>query len=579
MSNGNSTTPAPDAPAATTPPPDTSAPAMPEVTVNAQRLQLSDMDAPLSDAERDAFIAKVVRGAAPDPQAEARAQAMDRTAEEHMKRMTDFQNRDAQITEQWAAYTKEVGPEIAHYAQNPPTRQGIYAASLHVAPLLSILSAVGGKMTRASGLQMLAAQTGIVQGVNQGNEQAYQDARQKWKDGLDAFMEQSKMQQQYFQLMTKAYGGRADAEEKAALASERMAGNIRSEEQKKLASGVQAIGMEQKVAMQAMQIEKMMQGLEFQREKLQFEREKAGLTDQIAGSLPQGGKTLLKDMSPAQLMAYTETNGVGFKGARNTIMNIARGAISDFGDKTVDEYVQQRRGGIATTAATSAEARITATGAARTAQAVVQLNQPNGYFDQILEVAKNVDYSNNRLAIQARNWYSNHVAPDKDIGELLAVIHETYGPLSTALSGGGARGATDSTRRWSEEEIPAATSFEALKRVVDRSRKIADMANRGDAMVIKGIEQGLGVDEIYDKAMAAPGTRTAPPPASAKPPPDSNLQSPQTLRSPEGGSYQSSGSDSQGRQWNRFSDGFIQEQATGHWFKAQPDGTLTPLAP
>ena len=262
MSNGD-TTPAPDT---ATPPPDS----LPEVTVSAQRPQLSDMD---SSSLREQLISKVVKSALTADAQEPQAQALEKAAQEHMKRSEEMAQRQADIAEQQAAWMKEVGPEMAAYVEKTPNRQGIYAANLHMAPLLSILSAVGGKMTRASGLQMLAAQTGMVQGLNQGSEQAYQAAREQWQTGFDNFQKQVKMQEQYYNLMLKAYGGRADAEEKAALASERMSGNIRSEAQKKLASGVQALGLDQKAVMQMMQIKNAELGLELKRQQLAVQQQ------------------------------------------------------------------------------------------------------------------------------------------------------------------------------------------------------------------------------------------------------------------------------------------------------------------
>ena len=261
----------------TTTPPDTTAatPApdsLPEVTVSAQQPpELSDYASALSDIDPKAGRVEQIIEAEQKPA----LAASDAAAQQHFKLSQQWREREAALSQQMADWTQKVGSDMASYVEKTPTRQGIYAANLHMAPLLSILSAVGGKMTRASGLQMLAAQNGIVQGLNQGNEEAYQAARQQWKDGFDKYTAQVKMQEQYYNLMLKAYGGRADAEEKAALAAERMSGNIRAEGQKKLSTAAGLIKTESQAANQPAHLKLAEEGLELRRKELAIKQQRA----------------------------------------------------------------------------------------------------------------------------------------------------------------------------------------------------------------------------------------------------------------------------------------------------------------
>lgn len=276
MADGDTTiTPPPDAPIMQ-PASDT----LPEVDVNAT--PISDMDSSYSQAlgQVDPLLGRVEK--AIQAEEEPKAKAWEAAAEQHRKISEQWMQREADLSQQMADWTQKAGPEMAQYIEKTPNRQGIYAANMHIAPMLAILSAVGGKMARTSGLQMLAATTGAVQGLNQGNEQAYAAAMDQWKAGFSKFQAETKMQQQYYTQMLKAYGGRADAEEKAAAAAERMSGNIRTDEQKKLATAAQAIKSQMQVANQLEHLQLAREGLDIQRQKLALQQQKA------AGALPEG---------------------------------------------------------------------------------------------------------------------------------------------------------------------------------------------------------------------------------------------------------------------------------------------------
>jgi hypothetical protein len=136
----------------------------------------------------------------------------------------------------------------------------------------------------------------------------------------------------------------------------------------------------------------------------------------------------------------------------------------------------------------------------------IELNQKDGLFDQVLETAKKVDFSNNRVAIQARKWYQEKIQADPDIQDLLTAIHETYGPMSVVLAGvgGSARGATDTTRHWAEEELPAYTSYESFARAIRRSRLISETARQAGGKMLNLMRDGMTMDQVYETLVTEP---------------------------------------------------------------------------
>lgn len=128
--------------------------------------------------------------------------------------------------------------EIQEWLNNTPTRQAAYATNMHAAPVLAILTALGGKMTRLNGQQMLAATNGIVAGLNESSEQKYDAGWKAWQASFNAMKEHQRELMRMHQLMLQSYQGRADAYQKAAEASRRMTGDLLSAEQKKVGNTI-----------------------------------------------------------------------------------------------------------------------------------------------------------------------------------------------------------------------------------------------------------------------------------------------------------------------------------------------------
>lgn len=124
--------------------------------------------------------------------------------------------KQADLREKQAAQLQTDDQKLQAWATQTPTRQASYANAMHVTPLLAILTAIGGAATRTSAMGMLGATNGVIQGVNQGAENNYTDAVNKWRTQYDAMKEHMQNQQDYYEKLTEAYGDRADAKELAA---------------------------------------------------------------------------------------------------------------------------------------------------------------------------------------------------------------------------------------------------------------------------------------------------------------------------------------------------------------------------
>jgi hypothetical protein len=114
-----------------------------------------------------------------------------------------------------AAELQSMESKLDLWAMNTPTRQASYAAAMHMAAPLSILAAVGGAVTHANGLAMLNATTGVVEGINKGAENQFQDAMTKWQAAYERMRDHQATMEKVHNTYLEAYQGRLDAQDKA----------------------------------------------------------------------------------------------------------------------------------------------------------------------------------------------------------------------------------------------------------------------------------------------------------------------------------------------------------------------------
>jgi hypothetical protein len=193
----------------------------------------------------------VIAASQMSPEERAAYDRVEKAFEEETGAAKEARQREAAFAEEMAGKLKAESPQLLEWANSMPSRQAMYGASMQMAPMLAIFTALGGRATHLTGLQLLSAQTGIVQGLNEGAKDKYNAAMEQWKMGWEALQAHQRMENEYYRLMLDAYGGRADAEEKAAFAAEKMMGNMRTEEQRRQTTAIQAYRARQAAVLQA----------------------------------------------------------------------------------------------------------------------------------------------------------------------------------------------------------------------------------------------------------------------------------------------------------------------------------------
>ena len=97
-------------------------------------------------------------------------------------------------------------------AFDDPVPANHFGAVMQQAPWLFALTALGGKMTKMSGQAMLGGATGMIQGLMNGSEQQYKDARQQYEDNYNKWLEHWRQTEENYKLYLDAYKGRVDAD-------------------------------------------------------------------------------------------------------------------------------------------------------------------------------------------------------------------------------------------------------------------------------------------------------------------------------------------------------------------------------
>jgi hypothetical protein len=187
--------------------------------------------------------------------------------------------------------------EMQHWVDHTPTRQAAYASSMHAAPVLAILTAIGGKLTKLNGMQMLAATNGIVQGLNESSEKKYQDAMAAWQSSYEKMRDHQRRLGDAHKMMLDAYRGRADAYQKATEAARRMTGDILDDKQRKVTQSIDTFKAQSaawdkiqriKVAQDANH-ERMLKDIHQDAHWKELEKKTAGMPPEIKAQIAQEG--------------------------------------------------------------------------------------------------------------------------------------------------------------------------------------------------------------------------------------------------------------------------------------------------
>jgi hypothetical protein len=160
------------------------------------------------------------------------------SAQHYEQQAVQYSEQEATETESMARDEPAQDQKLQNYLKSTPTRQASYATVMHTAPVLAILTALGGKITKLSGQNMLAATSGIVSGMNAASEKQYEDAYNAWMQGYQKLKEHQTALMHQHQLMLQAYKGRADAYQKASEAARRQTGDLLDEKQQAAAGRI-----------------------------------------------------------------------------------------------------------------------------------------------------------------------------------------------------------------------------------------------------------------------------------------------------------------------------------------------------
>lgn len=386
--------------------------------------------------------------------------------------LADYEEKQAKLMANWEPQEKQLIEQM-------PTRQGVYATNAHVMPLLAILSAIGGKTARLSGLDMLGATNGIITGVNEGNDQAYNDATQKWKEKLQAFQDHLALQQHVFATMEKAYGTRLDAQEKAAAATERMLNNVRTEQQKKLTTALQAYHGQQQI------------GVELK--KLGAYQESLALRKQMMAA-----------QDPAVQGLIYKFEAAGLRLPQRTAVMVAQGAIAlGLSD---EDAVSQVRAGRGAQIMRDGMMRVMGRRGGMQLASTGPLIEKGGLYDQLDEAALAYSktlkgLSKGQIISSIENAISKGVYTSPAQQRYVTKLEETRTELKNSLASMGVP--SDKIAEQTERELPAWKGYEALHAGIGASKEVNKAIISGNYHVAQLVAAGKDPMEIVkDEAMS-----------------------------------------------------------------------------
>jgi hypothetical protein len=150
-----------------------------------------------------------------------RASVADSIASGALAQIPQLESEESAALSKQSQIGEAEAADISHTYQQmesatPPQRN---TRVMDMAPLFIGLAAIGGRMSGIHAKTMLSATNGMVQGILQGNEKAFQDAQSQFEQSQKRLMEMSQLRQQYYETLYRAYGDTANAKEKAIKAA------------------------------------------------------------------------------------------------------------------------------------------------------------------------------------------------------------------------------------------------------------------------------------------------------------------------------------------------------------------------
>lgn len=126
-------------------------------------------------------------------------------------------------------------------AFNQPAPQRNIGPLMQMSPWLIALSIMGGSRTKLSANNMLAATSGMINGLVSGDDQRYQDAYEKWQAEHKQFVELQKQKWDVYREMVKVYKDRIDGKERALQVAEAAVRDARKDRADSMSSYLQTV--------------------------------------------------------------------------------------------------------------------------------------------------------------------------------------------------------------------------------------------------------------------------------------------------------------------------------------------------
>lgn len=135
-----------------------------------------------------------------------------------IKRGKSELDKATQVESEGIAKTEPMYQDLAKQLEQPmpgiPARDSFHYA-MSASPLLAAITVLGGAAFRMHGLPMLGALTGMVQGAQKGDEQAFEDAQKKYQEQMNQAREYMSRKATLLQLYQEHYKDLADGHLKA----------------------------------------------------------------------------------------------------------------------------------------------------------------------------------------------------------------------------------------------------------------------------------------------------------------------------------------------------------------------------
>ncbi len=383
--------------------------------------------------------------------------------------------KGADFAEQQAKAMPQQQSQLDALLKQYPTRAVAYGAAMHNAPILAVLTAMGGKLTRLNGLEMLGATNGIVQGLNQGAESQFEESVAKWNAAYQRQKELFAQQMQVQQLMLTAYKGRADAYQKASDAARRMTGDLLEQKQEKIKNQIDIAKLNQGAMAQLDKSSEAWAKIAVEQKKLALERQKF-----------EGFQGPVGD-----LLAAMAQQGVSFPPgirSKEEMLGTAQSLIRQHPDKQPAEIAQLLKAGKIGMKVTETEATQAARKEASVESAMEALNRPGGLFEQLDAAAKRVNFGDSKTANKIRLAMQREYVDDPAIQFYVGKLIDARTELGQVFTKTGQ--ATDVVRAMAEHALPEAASYASIQSAIRASKEASKAVIEGNESYIDRLIKG-----------------------------------------------------------------------------------------